>query len=84
MREGFRRMDARLEDLIHQIDRRFEQLDKRFEQIDKRFSALQWTIMFAMALLSFLITLFSYLKPPVSPEALEKAIYSALEKAQKK
>lgn len=77
MREGFRRMNQRFEDLIHHMD-------KRFESVDKRFSTLQWTILFAMALLSFLITFFSYLRPPLSPEALEKAISSALEKAQKR
>jgi chromosome segregation ATPase len=51
MREGFRRVDARFEqidkrfeDLIHYVDKRFEQIDKRFEDLihymDKRFDAI--------------------------------------------
>jgi flagellar capping protein FliD len=33
--------DKRFEDLIHQMDKRFEQVDKRFEQMDRRFDDLQ-------------------------------------------
>ena len=32
-----KQVDKRFEDLIHQMDKRFEQVDKRFEQVDKRF-----------------------------------------------
>ncbi|RKX97112.1 MAG: hypothetical protein DRZ90_07325 [Spirochaetes bacterium] len=34
---GFEQSDNRFNDLIHQMDKRFEQVDKRFEQVDKRF-----------------------------------------------
>lgn len=37
VREGFKRMDARFEDLIRYMDMRFEQVEKRFEHIDRRF-----------------------------------------------
>lgn len=44
MREGFKRMDSRFEDLIRYMDKRFEEMrhytDKRLEQIDKRFEEL--------------------------------------------
>jgi DNA repair exonuclease SbcCD ATPase subunit len=51
VREGFKRMDTRFEDLLRYIDKRFEQIDKRFEdllhymekrfeQIDKRFEQI--------------------------------------------
>jgi DNA repair exonuclease SbcCD ATPase subunit len=40
VREGFKRMDARFEDLLRYIDKRFEQIEKRFEQIDKRFEQI--------------------------------------------
>jgi ElaB/YqjD/DUF883 family membrane-anchored ribosome-binding protein len=40
MREGFKTMDKRFQDLLHYIDKRFEAIDKRFEEqihyIDKR------------------------------------------------
>jgi len=41
VREGFKRMDARFEDLLRYIDKRFEQIEKRFEQIDKRFEMVE-------------------------------------------
>jgi chromosome segregation ATPase len=52
VREGFKRMDTRFEDLLRYIDKRFEQIDKRFEdllhymekrfeQIDKRFEMVE-------------------------------------------
>jgi len=41
MREGFRQIDKRFEELTHQMDKRFEAVDKRFEDLihymDKRF-----------------------------------------------
>jgi DNA repair exonuclease SbcCD ATPase subunit len=40
VREGFKRMDTRFEDLLRYIDKRFEQIEKRFEQIDKRFEQI--------------------------------------------
>jgi len=76
-------MDKRFEDQKHSQDKRFESADKRFEAIDKRIGLLQWTIGFSMALLAFLITLFGYLKPPISEEALEKAIISGMEKSMR-
>ena len=33
-------MDKRFEDLIHQMDKRFEAMDKRFEAMEKRFEAI--------------------------------------------
>ena len=40
MRAGFKAMDKRFDDLIHQMDKRFEAVDKRFEAVDKRFDDL--------------------------------------------
>ena len=40
MRAGFKAMDRRFDDLIHQMDKRFEAVDKRFEAVDKRFEAV--------------------------------------------
>mgnify|MGYP001108510187 CR=1 FL=1 len=44
MREGFKAMDKRFNDLIHYVDKRFEeilhQMDKRFEAVDKRFEEI--------------------------------------------
>jgi uncharacterized protein (DUF3084 family) len=37
MKAGFARQDQRFDDLIHQMDRRFEQVDKRFELVERRF-----------------------------------------------
>ncbi|GIW23720.1 MAG: hypothetical protein KatS3mg068_2727 [Candidatus Sericytochromatia bacterium] len=37
IREGFKTMDKRFQDLIHYIDKRFEDMNKRFEDINKRF-----------------------------------------------
>jgi len=37
MREGFRQIDKRFEELIHHLDKRFEDVDKRFEDVNKRF-----------------------------------------------
>jgi len=81
----FETIDKKFDDLIHFMDKRFEDQkhsqDKRFESVDKRIGLLQWTIGFSMAVLAFLITLFGYLKPPISEEALEKAIISGMEKS---
>ncbi len=44
MREGFRQIDKRFEELTYQMDKRFEAVDKRFEDLihcmDKRFEAV--------------------------------------------
>ncbi len=40
MKEGFKRMDQRFQDLIREMNARFETQDKRFEAIDKRFEDL--------------------------------------------
>ncbi|MDX8389268.1 MAG: hypothetical protein R8M38_02140 [Mariprofundaceae bacterium] len=41
MIQGFDQVDKRFEDLISQMNKRFEQVDKRFEQIDKRFEQVE-------------------------------------------
>jgi hypothetical protein len=51
VREGFKRMDARFEDLLRYIDKRFEQIDKRFESIDARFNRLYQFLMWMMGLI---------------------------------
>ena len=44
MRQGFAMMDKRFEEILHQLDKRFDAVDKRFEemqhQLDKRFEAV--------------------------------------------
>ncbi len=72
MREGFKRMDER-----------FAAVDKRFESVERHISFLQWIMGFSMVFIAFLITLFSYLKPPISQEMLEKAIISGIEKSNR-
>jgi transposase len=63
MREGFRRVDARFEqidkrfeDLIHYVDKRFEDLiryvDKRFDAIDARFNRLYHFLMWMMGVIA--------------------------------
>jgi t-SNARE complex subunit (syntaxin) len=63
MREGFRRVDARFEqidkrfeDLINYVDKRFEDLiryvDKRFEAIDARFNRLYHFLMWMMGVIA--------------------------------
>ena len=42
MREGFASVDKRFDDLIHQMDKRFEAVDKRFEAADKRFDDMDY------------------------------------------
>lgn len=42
MREGFKRMDTRFEDLLRYFDKHFAQVDKRFEQIDKRIDDMRY------------------------------------------
>ncbi|MFW6138602.1 MAG: hypothetical protein ACOC7U_05460 [Spirochaetota bacterium] len=56
------------EDLLHQMDKRFEQVDKRFEQVDrrfeqvdKRFNLLLWTMGGGFTIIiSILVTLLNY------------------------
>ena len=79
MREGFKRMDER----FVAVDKRFESVDKRFESVERHISFLQWIMGFSMVFIAFLITLFSYLKPPISQEMLEKAIISGIEKSNR-
>ncbi len=64
MEQGFKRMDERFADLVHQIDKRFEQVDKRFEQVDKRFEQVdkrfedfqhRFNMMFAFITIGFTI-----------------------------
>jgi hypothetical protein len=63
MREGFRRVDARFEqidkrfeDLINYVDKRFEDLiryvDKRFDAIDARFNRLYHFLMWMMGVIA--------------------------------
>ncbi len=92
----FEANDKRMEEQFAAVERRFEandkrmeeqfaaagkRMDERFEAIDKKFNFMQWMMGFSMAFLAFLITLFSYLKPPISQEMLEKAIISGIEKS---
>lgn len=53
------------ENLIHQMDRRFDQLihqmDKRFEQVDKRFTLITWVMGGGFTLIiSILVILLNY------------------------
>jgi hypothetical protein len=84
MDQRFGAMDKRFESLQIQMDRRFESVDKRFEAIDKRFSSLQWFMGIGLTMLALLITLFGYLKPPITPDMMEKAIISGIEKSKTK
>jgi flagellar capping protein FliD len=95
MDKRFESMDKRFESLQIQMDKRFEsmdkrfeslqiQMDKRFENVDKRFSSLQWFMGIGLTMLALLITLFGYLKPPITPDMMEKAIISGIEKSKTK
>ena len=60
--------DTRFQDLIHQmdkrfeqVDKRFEQVDKRFEQVDKRFSLIQWTIGIGFIMITVLMSVYQFL-----------------------
>ncbi|MDH4198864.1 MAG: hypothetical protein OEV66_00645 [Spirochaetia bacterium] len=68
MREGFKRVDNRFESMQHQMD--------------QRFNSLQWFMGISLTVLALLITLFGYLKPPITADMLEKAIISGIEKAK--
>ena len=71
MKEGFKsvdkrfddlihQMDKRFDDLIHQMDKRFEQVDKRFDDINKRFNQLTWLIGIVFITLNFTIVFLKF------------------------
>ena len=88
MESGFKQMNAQFEAMQKQMDTRFEamqkQIDVRFVSVDKRFDSMQWLIGIGFTLLALLIALFGYLKPPITPEMLERAVQSGMEKSAKK
>lgn len=65
------------------VDKHFQSMEKRFESLEKRLNFLQWLLAFFVSFLALLITYFGYIRHPMTPEMLEKAIVSALEKTQK-
>lgn len=81
METGFKQMDERFEAMQKQMDVRFEAVDKRFEDMNQRFTSQQWLIGIGFTSMALLITLFSYLKPPITPEMLERAVQSGMEKS---
>jgi len=42
MKEGFRQITKRFEELRGDMNARFEQVDKRFDEVDRRFSMMIW------------------------------------------
>ncbi|MBE7413175.1 MAG: hypothetical protein L6Q54_14030 [Leptospiraceae bacterium] len=99
MKEEFKRSEERFASMEKRSDERFATSDIRSNErfaasdkrigdlihsMDKRFNLLQWMIGLGLAFLSFLITLFNYWKPPITPEILEKAVYFGVERALQK
>jgi len=75
MREGFKMMDKRFNDLIQFTEKRFNDLlhhvDKRFEDMNARINFLQWVMAFFMSLLFGLLTYFNYKQMDLLNKILE-------------
>jgi hypothetical protein len=86
MREGFKMMDKRFNDLIQFIEKRSNDLiqftekrfndllhhvDKRFEDMNARINFLQWVMAFFMSLLFGLLTYFNYKQMDLLNKILE-------------
>jgi hypothetical protein len=75
MREGFKMMDKRFNDLIQFTEKRFNDLlhhvDKRFEDMNARMNFLQWVMAFFMSLLFGLLTYFNYKQMDLLNKILE-------------
>ena len=67
--DEIKHLGERIEDLIHQMDKRFEQVDKRFEdlihQIDKRFEHLEKKLIFISWFIPVILTAVIILVPLV-------------------
>jgi len=75
MREGFKMMDKRFNDLIQFTEKRFNDLlhhvDKRFEDMNARINFLQWVMAFFMSLLFGVLTYFNYKQMDLLNKILE-------------
>jgi len=75
MREGFKMMDKRFNDLIQFTEKRSNDLlhhvDKRFEDMNARINFLQWVMAFFMSLLFGVLTYFNYKQMDLLNKILE-------------
>jgi len=62
MKEGFKAVDKRFEDLYHHMDKRFEAVDKRFEDMNKRFNMMFTFMNIGFGIIILLTILFKFVQ----------------------